>query len=188
MKKMKNKNRFVPLLFALLIITVVVSEVLFAKMNSYIETNGKLSLDAVDEQLQQTYDLQLDSYYSQLHLIENYLIHDSNMSLVENQQFLNSWQNELDTQILFIKENGTAITGDGTRCRLDISNPLLMDLKNNKNIAKLIPLSYRQESGSGFLMAVPCETYYIDGESYTAVGIVMDSKKLLTSSSFLVTI
>lgn len=178
MKKMKNKNRFVPLLFALLIITVVVSEVLFAKMNSYIETNGKLSLDAVDEQLQQTYDLQLDSYYSQLHLIENYLIHDSNMSLVENQQFLNSWQNELDTQILFIKENGTAITGDGTRCRLDISNPLLMDLKNNKNIAKLIPLSYRQESGSGFLMAVPCETYYIDGESYTAVGIVMDSKKL----------
>lgn len=178
MKKMKSKNRFVPLLFALLIIIVVVSQILFAKMNSYIETNGKLSLDAVDEQLQHTYDLQLDSYYSQLHLIENYLIHDSNISLVENQQFLNSWQNELDTQILFIKENGTAITGDGTRCRLDISNPLLMNLKNNKNIAKLIPLSYRQESGSGFLMAVPCEKYNIDGESYTAVGSVMDSKKL----------
>ena len=178
MKKMKSKNRFVPLLFALLILTVIVSEILFVKMNSYIETNGKLSLDAVDEQLQHTYDLQLDSYYSQLHLIENYLIHDSNISLVENQQFLNSWQNELDTQILFIKENGTAITGDGTRCRLDISNPLLMNLKNNKNIAKLIPLSYRQESGSGFLMAVPCEKYNIDGESYTAVGSVMDSKKL----------
>ena len=27
-------------------------------------------------------------------------------------------------------------------------------------------------------MAVPCETYYIDGESYTAIGSVMDSKKL----------
>lgn len=92
MQKMKSKNRFVPLLFALLIIIVVVSQILFAKMNSYIETNGKLSLDAVDEQLQQTYDLQLDSYYSQLHLIENYLIHDSNISLVENQKFLNSWR------------------------------------------------------------------------------------------------
>lgn len=177
-ERIKSKNRFVPLLFALLIITVVVSEILFAKMNSYVETNGKLSLDAVDEQLQQTYDLQLDSYYSQLHLIGNYLIHDSNISLVENQKFLNSWQNELDSQILFIKENGTAITADGTRCRLDISNQLLMDLKNNKNIAKLVPLSYKQESGSGFLMAVPCETYYIDGESYTAIGSVMDSKKL----------
>ena len=178
MHKMKSKNRFVPLLFALLIITAVASQILFTKMNSYIETNGKLSLDAVDEQLQQTYDLQLDAYYSQLHLIENYLIHDSNISLVENQQFLNSWQNELDSQILFIKENGTAITADGTRCRLDISNPLLMNLKNNRNIAKLIPLSYRQESGSGFLMAVPCEKYDIDGESYTAIGSVMDSKKL----------
>lgn len=177
-ERIKSKNRFVPLLFALLIITVVVSEILFAKMNSYVETNGKLSLDAVDEQLQQTYDLQLDSYYSQLHLIGNYLIHDSNISLVENQKFLNSWQNELDSQILFIKENGTAITADGTRCRLDISNQLLMDLKNNKNIAKLVPLSYKQESGSGLLMAVPCETYYIDGESYTAIGSVMDSKKL----------
>lgn len=178
MHKMKSKNRFVPLLFALLIITAVASRILFTKMNSYIETNGKLSLDAVDEQLQQTYDLQLDAYYSQLHLIENYLIHDSNISLVENQKFLNSWQNELDSQILFIKENGTAITADGTRCRLDISNPLLMNLKNNRNIAKLIPLSYRQESGSGFLMAVPCEKYDIDGESYTAIGSVMDSKKL----------
>ena len=106
------------------------------------------------------------------------MIHDSNISLVENQQFLNSWQNELDSQILFIKENGTAIRADGTRCRLDISNPLLMNLKNNRNIAKLIPLSYRQESGSGFLMAVPCEKYDIDGESYTAIGSVMDSKKL----------
>ena len=178
MQKMKSKNRFVPLLFALLIIIVVVSQILFAKMNSYIETNGKLSLDAVDEQLQQTYDLQLDSYYSQLLLIENYLIQDSNISLEDNQQFLNSWQNELDSQILFIKENGTAITANGTRCRLDISNSLLMNLKKNKNIAKLIPLSYRQESGSGFLMAVPSETYYIDGEAYTAIGSVMDSKKL----------
>lgn len=91
-ERIKSKNRFVPLLFALLIITVVVSEILFVKMNSYVETNGKLSLDAVDEQLQQTYDLQLDSYYSQLHLIGNYLIHDSNISLAENQKFLNSWQ------------------------------------------------------------------------------------------------
>lgn len=178
MKNIKNKNKFVPLLFALLIVVVVVSEILFTKMNSYVETNGKLSLDAVDEQLQQTYDLQLESYYSQLHLIEDYLIHDSNIALVENQKFLNSWQNELDSQILFIKENGTAITADGTRCRLDISNQLLMNLKDNKNIAKLIPLSYKQESGSGFLMAVPCEKYYIDGESYVAVGSVMDSKKL----------
>ena len=183
-ERIKSKNRFVPLLFALLIITVVVSEILFAKMNSYVETNGKLSLDAVDEQLQQTYDLQLDSYYSQLHLIGNYLIHDSNISLVENQKFLNSWQNELDSQILFIKENGTAITADGTRCRLDISNQLLMDLKNNKNIAKLVPLSYKQESGSGFLMAIPCDEYYIDGESYTAIGSVMDSKKLNSVLNF----
>ena len=183
-ERIKSKNRFVPLLFSLLIITVVVSEILFAKMNSYVETNGKLSLDAVDEQLQQTYDLQLDSYYSQLHLIGNYLIHDSNISLVENQKFLNSWQNELDSQILFIKENGTAITADGTRCRLDISNQLLMDLKNNKNIAKLVPLSYKQESGSGFLMAIPCDEYYIDGESYTAIGSVMDSKKLNSVLNF----
>ena len=183
-ERIKSKNRFVPLLFVLLIITVVVSEILFAKMNSYVETNGKLSLDAVDEQLQQTYDLQLDSYYSQLHLIGNYLIHDSNISLVENQKFLNSWQNELDSQILFIKENGTAITADGTRCRLDISNQLLMDLKNNKNIAKLVPLSYKQESGSGFLMAIPCDEYYIDGESYTAIGSVMDSKKLNSVLNF----
>ena len=161
-----------------MIVTVIISEILFVKMNSYIETNGKLSLDAVDEQLQQTYDLQLESYYSQLHMIEETLVQDSNVSLTENQRFLTNWQEELDSQMLFIKENGTAITADGTRCRLDLSNPLLLNLKNNKNIAKLVPLSYRQESGTGFLMAISCDEYYIDGESYSAIGAVMNSKKM----------
>ena len=53
-----------------------------------------------------------------------------------------------------------------------------MNLKNNKNIAKLVPLSYRQESGTGFLMAISCDEYYIDGESYSAIGAVMNSKKM----------
>ena len=43
-------------------------------MNSYIAENGKSSMGAVVEQIQQTYDLQVNGYYSQLHMLEDSLI------------------------------------------------------------------------------------------------------------------
>ena len=48
------------------------------RMNSYIEKNGKMSMGAVVEQMQQTYELQTNGYYSQLHLVEGYLLQKRN--------------------------------------------------------------------------------------------------------------
>ena len=42
-------------------------------MNTYIEVNGEISMEAVVEQIQQTYDMQVSGYYRQLHLVESYL-------------------------------------------------------------------------------------------------------------------
>ena len=53
----------------MLIILLIFSSILFMKlllnrMNRYIDENGKRSMGVVVEQIQQTYDLQVNGYYS----------------------------------------------------------------------------------------------------------------------------
>ena len=78
----KRKKIIVPLLIGLLILLSIVFIMhLMNRMNSYIDKNGKISMGAVVEQMQQTYELQANGYYSQLHLIEDYLLREKEVSL-----------------------------------------------------------------------------------------------------------
>ncbi|WP_243007163.1 hypothetical protein [Dorea sp. AM58-8] len=43
---------------------------------------------AVIEQMQQTYDLQVNGYYSQLHLLEDSLLQEKELSLETDKKFL----------------------------------------------------------------------------------------------------
>lgn len=71
----KRKKIIVPLFFLILILlSLIFVKLLLNRMNSYIAENGKSSMGAVVEQIQQTYDLQVNGYYSQLHLLEDSLI------------------------------------------------------------------------------------------------------------------
>ena len=54
----------------------------------------------------------------------------------------------------------------------------LLDLKNGYNIGKLVRLDYDQEKKDGYLVAIPCQEYTINGETYTAIGTVYDHSKL----------
>ena len=64
----KRKKVIVPLFVIILSLSsLVFVKVLLNRMNRYIEENGKSNMGAVSEQIQQTYDLQVNGYYSQLH-------------------------------------------------------------------------------------------------------------------------
>mgnify|MGYP000680109376 CR=1 FL=1 len=63
----------VPLFFLILIfLNLIFVKLLLNRMNSYIAENGKSSMGAVVEQIQQTYDLQVNGYYSRLHMLEDF--------------------------------------------------------------------------------------------------------------------
>ena len=46
---------------------------------------------------------------------------------------------------------------------------LLLDLKNGYNIGKLVCLDYDYKKKDGYLVAIPCQEYTINGETYTAI-------------------
>ena len=149
-------------------------------MNSYIAENGKSSMGAVVEQIQQTYDLQVNGYYSQLHLLEDSLIQEEvrSIELDRNKKFFEVWQKESESTLIFLQENGKAITTDGTKLRVDMPSKLLLDLRNGYNIGKLVSLDYNQKKKDGYLVAIPCQEYTINGETYTAIGTLYDHSKL----------
>ena len=53
-----------------------------------------------------------------------------------------------------------------------------MDLRNGYNIGKLVSLDYNQKKKDGYLVAIPCQEYTINGETYTAIGTLYDHSKL----------
>ena len=177
----KRKKMIMPLFFLILIfLSLIFVKLLLNRMNSYIAENGKSSMGAVVEQIQQTYDLQVNGYYSQLHLLEDSLIQEEvrSIELDRNKRFFEAWQKESESTLIFLQENGKAITTDGTKLRVDMPSKCLLDLRNGYNIGKLVSLDYNQKKKDGYLVAIPCQEYTINGETYTAIGTLYDHSKL----------
>ena len=153
---------------------------LISKSSKYISENGKSSMGAVVEQIQQTYDLQVSGYYSQLQLVEEFLLRERELSLETdtNKSFFEAWEKESESTLIFLQENGQAISACGTKMRIDMPSKFLLDLKNGYNIGKLVRLDYDQKKKDGYLVAIPCQEYTINGETYTAIGTVYDHSKL----------
>ena len=179
--KTKRKKMIVPLFFLILIfLNLIFVKLLLNRMNSYIAENGKSSMGAVVEQIQQTYDLQVNGYYSRLHMLEDFLTQEGvrSIELDRNKKFFEAWQKESESTLIFLQENGKAITTDGTKLRVDMPSKCLLDLRNGYNIGKLVSLDYNQKKKDGYLVAIPCQEYTINGETYTAIGTLYDHSKL----------
>ena len=164
----------------MILLSLVCIKYFISKSNKYISENGKSSMGAVVEQIQQTYDLQVSGYYSQLQLVEEFLLHERELSLETdtNKSFFEAWEKESESTLIFLQENGQAISVDGTKMRIDMPSKFLLDLKNGYNIGKLVRLDYDQKKKDGYLVAIPCQEYTINGEIYTAIGTVYDHSKL----------
>ena len=179
--KTKRKKMIVPLFFLILIfLNLIFVKLLLNRMNSYIAENGKSRMGAVVERIQQTYDLQVNGYYSRLHMLEDFLTQEGvrSIELDRNKKFFEAWQKESESTLIFLQENGKAITTDGTKLRVDMPSKLLLDLRNGYNIGKLVSLDYNQKKKDGYLVAIPCQEYTINGETYTAIGTLYDHSKL----------
>ena len=168
------------LILLMILLSLVCIKYLISKSNKYISENGKSSMGAVVEQIQQTYDLQVSGYYSQLQLVEEFLLHERELSLETdtNKSFFEAWEKESESTLIFLQKNGQAISVDGTKMRIDMPSKFLLDLKNGYNIGKLVRLDYDQKKKDGYLVAIPCQEYTINGETYTAIGTVYDHSKL----------
>ena len=177
----KRKKIIMPLFVIIFILSsFVFVKFLLNRMNTYIEVNGEISMEAVVEQIQQTYDMQVSGYYRQLHFVEGYLCKEKKISLEtdNNQNFFKAWEKESESTLLFLQENGKAITSDGTKLKVDMPSKLLLDLRNGFNIGKLVAFEFEQVKKDGYLVAIPCQEYTINGETYTAIGTLYDHSKL----------
>ncbi len=179
---MKTKRKIIISVFLTLLLICAGAgiRIFILKMNSTIEDNGRISMQAVVEQIQQTYELQIENYYSRLRMIEGFAVHGSS-DILDNTDtvfYLKKLQEETGSKIFFMKDNGTAVNIYKSKSKLEIPSTMLMDLKNNQNIALIASYKDGTENKSGFLLAVHCSEFYIDGESYTAVGVMVDRSKI----------
>ena len=95
----RKKTRVLLLIMLVILLSLVFIKLLMHKMNRYIDENGKSSMGAVVEQIQQTYDLQVNRYYSQLHLVEDYLLQEKELSLETDthKKIFEAWEKESES-------------------------------------------------------------------------------------------
>ena len=137
-------------------------------------------LVCVSEIVAAVYQIIICYFTAHEHLLEDSLIQEKvrSIELDRNKKFFEAWQKESESTLIFLQENGKAITTDGTKLRVDMPSKLLLDLRNGYNIGKLVSLDYNQKKKDGYLVAIPCQEYTIKGETYTAIGTLYDHSKL----------
>ena len=147
----KLRNLVIPLLAVALVVCVAVFiRVLFAQMDASIQQNGETSMQAVVEQVEQTYELQIENYYSRLRTIEKYTAQgtaNGATDLLDDEglaRLVNTLEEGASWKVFFIKDNGSAMTIDG------------------------------QTSEGKFLIAIPCNAYELGGQTFTAIGALVD--------------
>lgn len=181
-EKMNNirKRNIGILLICLLVFTLISGYVIVKKMMSYIEENGKNNMAAVMDQMSQSYDIQVEEYYRKLEQIEKFLFQNGqrNIELSNYERYFQSIQTEATEQLLFMKNNGEVLSTDGVKNHLDIQNQMLIDLNQNQRIAQSITMLINGKKENYFLVAVPCEPYTVDGESYNAIATLYDNSQI----------
>lgn len=164
-------------LIIILIIFCIISGVLIlARMESYIEKNGKNNMATIMEQMSQSYDIQVNTYFRKLEQAERFLFQNGTrkISLEDCKGYFDAIQPDDTEELLFMKSNGEIMTTDGKKSHIDIQNQMLIDLNQNKKIAQSITLNSNMGKGDYFLVAVPCETYTVDGENYNVIAALYE--------------
>ncbi len=179
-EKKLNKKLFLILLPLLLAMMAAFLFWAIQKMEDYIIRNGETNMSAVIEQMEQSYDLQIGNLYTRLQRIEKNLFQDADRSILlsENKRFLDVMTDDESGQILFIKENGQVMTTDGTESYLDIQSSSLMKLKEKENLAQSVSWSVKMNTESCYLVAIPCESYYVDEVEFSAIGFLFDRSNI----------
>ena len=180
MKNQKKIIRGVMMSIALIVILIIVSILsgrgILHKMQSYIETNGKNNMATIMEQISNSYDIQVEAYFGKLEQTEKFLFRGGEraLSLEECKRFFDTVAPTDPESLLFMKENGEVTTIDGRNIHLDLQSQILIDLNQGQRIVQSISMNTNERAGNYFLLAIPCETYRVDGEEYDVIASLYD--------------
>ncbi|MDO4481460.1 MAG: response regulator [Bacillota bacterium] len=174
--KLNKKNHFLTLLMLVLVFMLFFVSFAVKRMENYMMSSGEENMTAVIEQMEQAYDLRVSNIYERLGRIERNLFQDENRSVVleECQYFLSVMTDDPSGHILFIKENGQVMTAEGIESYLDIQSSSLLKLKKKERIAQSVSWNVNSKKESIYLVALPCEEYYVDGNEFSAIGFLFN--------------
>lgn len=182
---MQNKmnNRKIPFLIISVVVLVFMIGFVFyaiARMEKYIISTGQENMSAVIEQMEQSYDLRVANIYERLQRIERNLFPVETRSIVlnEHQDFLNVMADGTSEHILFIKNNGQVMTVDGKESYLDIQGSSLMKLQLKESIAQSVSWNVDSVKESSYLIALPCESYFVDEKEFVAIGFLFERSRI----------
>lgn len=179
-KKRRKKYLLVIPVILLLAVMTIYGHWAMNRMQGYISRSSEANMTAVMEQMRQIYDLQIGKIYERLGMIEKNLFPYQKRSTQTKdcREFLVSMIDNSSEQILFLKDNGQAMTIQGELHNLDVESSTLLKLRQEERIAQSIAWHVDMKKENYYLIALPCETYEVDGERFSAIGMLYNRSGL----------
>ena len=179
MQSRTRKKRIMSFLVPLLmVLAVMIASGAFVtnQMQEYISSSGEATMTSVMEQMAHIYDLQVSAVYDRLERIDRNLFSGRNraIALEDQKGFLTAMVDNASEQILFMKDNGLVLTAAGEERYINIQTGSLMKLQQQEPIAQSITWNVGLQKEIYFLVAIACEPYTVDGQQFSAIGIVYD--------------
>ena len=149
----------------------------YSKFDKYVDITSKNTIAAMMEQIECSYQMQLDSMFEDTERLENYLFEneDRSIRLSEYTEYFRTMENESVQDIVFVDHTGKYICDDGKTGVLDLGDTSGSVFETGDRVAQYCTWRDGEEI---FVIAKGYDAFYVNDHEYQVIVFVYDLNKI----------
>lgn len=149
----------------------------YSKFDKYVDITSKNTIAAMMEQIECSYQMQLDSMFEDTERLENYLFEneDRSIRLSEYADYFRTMENESVQDIVFVDHTGKYICDDGKTGVLDLGDTSGSMFETGDKTAQYCTWRDGEEI---FVIAKAYDDFYVNYHEYQVIAFVYNMNKV----------
>ena len=173
-----KKVAFLLFLFSAILIALIIwGGNVFSKFEQYVDISSKNTIAAMMEQVEHSYQMQINSMYEETERLENYLFDDKTRSVVlaDYEDYFIAMENDSVRDIVFVDHTGKYICDDGKTGTLDLGDTkgTLFDVGGQS-----VQYCTWRNGEEILVVAKKYEAFYVNGNEYEVIAFIYNTDRV----------
>lgn len=173
-----KKVAFLLFLFSAILIALIIwGGNVFSKFEQYVDISSKNTIAAMMEQVEHSYQMQINSMYEETERLENYLFDGKTRSVVlaDYEDYFIAMENDSVRDIVFVDHTGKYICDDGKTGTLDLGDTkgTLFDVGGQS-----VQYCTWRNGEEIFVVAKKYEAFYVNENEYEVIAFIYNTNRV----------
>ena len=173
-----KKVAFLLFLFSAILIALIIwGGNVFSKFEQYVDISSKNTIAAMMEQVEHSYQMQINSMYEETERLENYLFDGKTRSVVleDYEDYFIAMENDSVRDIVFVDHTGKYICDDGKTGTLDLGDTkgTLFDVGGQS-----VQYCTWRNGEEIFVVAKKYEAFYVNENEYEVIAFIYNTDRV----------